>query len=58
MKVNTTPSLLTRIQYATNITTTNWITLTNYTTSAGTFNYTNNNAGPGTNRIYRGVNIF
>lgn len=58
MKVAGTPGLAATVQYATNAASPAWITLTNYTSASGTFDFTNNQAGPGTNRIYRAVNSF
>lgn len=58
MKVNSTPNLTTTIQYATNVAGPTWINLTNYSNALGIFNFTNNGAGPGTNRFYRGLNSF
>ena len=58
MRVNSTSNLLTRVQYSTNFASTNWITLTNFTPVSGTFNYTNSNVGPSTNRYYRALNVF
>jgi len=58
MKVNTTSNLLTTVQYSTNFSSTNWITLTNYTPPAATFNFTNDNVGASSNRFYRALNSF
>jgi hypothetical protein len=59
MQVNSTSNLLTTVQYSTNLMSSNWVTLTNYTPNfTGIFNVTNNNVGPSSNRIYRALHVF
>ena len=58
MKINTTPSLTNLVQYRTNLTSTNWVSVLTNTSAAGTFNYTNTGIGALTNRYYRALNKF
>jgi hypothetical protein len=59
MTVNSTSNLLTTVQYSTNLNSTNWVPLTNYTPNyTGVFRFTNNNVGLLSNRFYRAVHTF
>lgn len=55
LKVTGTPNLAATIQAATNLSTTNWVSLFTNTTASGIFNYTNSGAGAHSHRFFRAI---
>lgn len=58
LQVIGTSNVLTRVQYSTDISGTNWITATNHAPATGAFNYTTNSTGVSGHRFYRAQYSF
>ena len=58
MKIITTPNLTNVVQYRTNFTSTNWVSVLTNTAASGSFLYTNSSLSGVTNRFYRAFNRF